>query len=602
MDDAAPDREAPSLAGDLAGSIRRQWIQRQRDSGSFRDRVIEEYGQRGRDTYGEAMLGSALMLAGERLGDEAASTAGLRAIEMAIKTRRGLAPKRLPQQIARMLPRLKGGMYPFSMVGVFDYLSIDPESISAVGEGRQRLADLSRAEIDRSGPLDTRLIDRKRDLNRMVLELLVLKSLESVRRRPTGDAADPSSGSRELDLRISRWCEASLGTSSRSDPCAVLLSDSPDKPLAYHAFTSGNLARLIRHFRPGQRNRLEELLRRAVRASRGIANPVGDLAWSGRTTMLSWTLAYSAYAALAAANTPDCAEEEAEENRRFAGAQLQRLASAYLTDADGPSSGDLSLVPALTDAPESACEALDPYAAEASYAGTTLLALEWAARESGESPSTPGASSWSLELDGSITEATSLRADQLWVGLRGQRSSERIEPRYDLGAVAAQQLVDGEWRWLLHPRPRLCDLRHRSWLQLLEGADPVLPLGRSLERVGSEVIQAVEFPGAAVDGSIPLVQIESRAAGRGGIEFRIDRASHPLQLVFWLPESPLEHDEGSIRVGEVLLRVSGAPAISTGETVAGSTHPALMPLVFVFEPGEGILELELTISPRYRKR
>ncbi|MFM8527124.1 MAG: hypothetical protein ACKOBH_03270, partial [bacterium] len=545
---------------------------------------------------GEAMLGSALLAAGGRRFDEIVSRSGLRAVEFAIRTRRGFAPKRLPASVARLLPALKGGLYPFSMVGILDFLANGEVSSAQPAEIRNGVERVARHEIRRAGPLDTRLIDRRRDTNRMVLELLVLKSLESVRQLDVVRSEAPSAGQGTVDPLIETWSGEALRESEGGRRSMALISDRPDQPNAYHAFTAGNLARMIRYFEPDRRADLEELLRRAVRMSRALSTPDGDLAWAGRTTMLGWTLSYTAYAALAAANTPECDSGEAAESRGFAALLLDRLRDCYLPGASDTSHDRLCLVPALQESPDAAATALDPDAAEISYSGTTLLGLEWAAGESGGEQTGPTDLVQPLPTETPLRALATVRTDQLWFGVRGQVSTQRAEPRYDLGPVAASQRTNAGWQWLLHPRPRAVLPEHRSWLQLIDRGRPVPPRGHSFKRSGSTIEQEVIFTRASDESSCSGLRLVTEPSSDcNGMRIELEGFKRPLQVIFWLPDASIEHEGSLVRAGEVELACTARPSVSQGEVVAGSTCAHLAALRLVFQPSSAQVSIDLRL-------
>ena len=589
MSDApAPTALAASLADRIAGA----WVERQLESGAFPDAIAERFGPRGRDTYGEAMLGGALLLSGRRTAESRLTRSGLGAIDHAIRTRRGFAPKKLPSPLARLVPRLRGGMYPFSMIGIVDSW-IECDEFSALeDEIDPRLARNIRREIDRAGPLQTRLIDRHRDRNREFLEMLLMRSLDC---ESSGHPA-----AEEIEASIDTWCDLLLSESgSNGDGFpAALLSDIPDQPQAYHAFTSGNLARLIRRSAPGTRPKLEELLRRSVRASRLLVSPDGDLAWAGRTTMLAWTLPHAAYAALAAANTPDCDPAEASENRGFAADLLERLQSEYVIESQVPGGSDLALVPALEDPADAGPGLIDEYAAEVSYSGTTLLGLEWVAAEpdgSHREPS-PAPIQGLLRVGSTAPVLGSVRSEDLWFGLRGQRSTERTDPRYDLGPVAAKERTESGWHWLLPPRPRLVPADMRSWIQIRRDDELVLPISDSTESVDGGIEQRISFINGGSSSTDHLI-VRYAPSPASSLRISIQGPRPQLQLIFWLPGDRVEAGSDGLLLGEMRLVCSDDPSVSRGDVVSSSTHAELTPFVLLFDPGDRPLMLDLALSP-----
>lgn len=587
-----------ALAASLADRIAESWVERQLESGAFPDAIAERFGLRGRDTYGEAMLGGALLLSGRRTAESRLALSGLRAIDYAIRTRRGFAPKRLPSRVARLVPRFRGGMYPFSMIGIVDSWIECDEFSAFESEIDPRIVRDIRCEIDSAGPLQTRLIDRHRDRNRTFLEMLLVKSLDCVSSLHPGAAG--------IDASIDTWCDLTLAESgSNGDGFpAALLSDVPDQPQAYHAFTTGNLARLIRRSAPGSGPKLEELLRRAVRASRLLASPDGDLAWAGRTTMLAWTLPFAAYAALVAANTPDCDPAEASANRGFAADLLERLRGEYVIEPQASGEPSLALVPALSDPAGAGQGVIDEYAAEVSYIGTTLLGLEWVAAEPAGThrESSPTPIQGLLRVGSTEPVLGSVRSEDLWLGLRGQRSTERTDPRYDLGPVAAKERTESGWRWLLPPRPRLVPPDMRSWIQIRRGGELVLPISDSTESVDGGVEQRISFPNDG-DSSTDHLSLQYAPSPASGLRISIQGPRPRLQLVFWLPGDRMEPASDGLLLGKVLMRYSDQPSVNRGDLVSSSTHAELTTFVLLFEPGDRPLTLDLLTAqsePRSR--
>jgi hypothetical protein len=312
--------------------------------------------------------------------------------------------------------------------------------------------------------------------------------------------------------------------------------------------------------------------------------------------MLAWTLSYTAYAALAAANTPECDSGEAAANRGFASLLLDRLRNCYLPEAADTGHDRLSLVPALRESPLAAATALDPYAAEIPYAGTTLLGLEWAAAERGGEQTEPRDLAQPLPTETPLPGLTTVKTDQLWFGVRGQISTQRVEPRYDLGPIAASQRTSAGWQWLLHPRPRVVPPEHRSWLQLIDRGRPVLPRSSSFRRSENVIEQEVSFPGTAGESSGPGLRLGTGPASDGdGMRIELDGFRQPLQVIFWLPDASIECDASLIRAGGVELACSAAPSVSQGEVVAGSTCAHLSALVLVFPPSAEQVSIDLRL-------
>jgi hypothetical protein len=594
---ASPQRRSAAAgsveAGNLADRISAYYTRSQEADGSFPDYVTDRLGPVGRNTYGPGMIGGALVLNGVRKGRQKTIRAGLRSIDYALKTRSGLDRV---VALAAGAGRRRTFEYPFSLLPMIEaWHALEPA-------GRPGTAGVP---IRRHGPIRRRMsreiawlrpIPRIADpnrwsqgQNRILLERLAWAEVLAARIRPPRTGRTPVLRRRVVTRAgISRfmswWLDGrpawkSAGDDGNAD--RLLVSDSPDWPLAYHALSSALLARMIAFSPRAQRARLGTALRAAVQTSGLLVAPDGDLAYSGRSTLQPWTLSTAAYAALVAARLPGVPSAEANADRALGRALIARLADSYVTN-----DGRVMLTPSMLSDPARGIDALDSYAAEVSYAGLTLLGLEWAARESdrltGAAP--PLNEVWGRQGPASFF---ALRAAGLWTVLKGTRGAE-ADRRSDLGPIAAKQVkTSGEWEWVIPPRPGGAVAGPGSWLALdtSNGAlPPVTPTVARTRIEGRFALQTIVFPDPSGQAGTTEIGFTYSEASCGGLSIGFAAISDRLEMNLWLPGNDLVTDEVGVSAGGVRVEPSRQAEITVFEAVPGPANPDLTPVTLTFGP------------------
>jgi hypothetical protein len=541
---------------------------------------VARTGPSGRNAYGPAMLGGSLVLNGLRNGNERVARAGFRSIGYGIRSRFGLS--RLSAGKNRTRPTFE---YPFSMLPLVEAHRSWASRRSTPIRPSRGLARMVRRELRQSAPLPAgvdslRLSDGE---NRVTLERLIwLEVVESGLKPLPGKSGRGTILARPGAFRGSavRWMrrvissKPDFSSDDRPDPMSSL-SDPPNWPPAYHALTSALLARFGRLAPPSLRPVVWSKLRRAVRYSRLTSSPAGDVAYMGRSTLQPWTIAMTAYAALVASGSPGIGGYEAARNKAFAGQLLDHLESEYLKPG-----GRVMLSPAVARDQARGVQALDTYAAEVSYAGLTLLGLEWASRyDSPDGAWQQAGSTLVTSADPSRTRGF-IRSSRLWAAVRGVRTPDG-DRRGDAGPVAALQKVDGEWLWLVPPRPRdqmPFGNSPSSWLVVRSGDGRTLrPLVTSTARQGDRISQRISF---GSDGFVAPDQLDVSyaPAGCGGLSYGIAAYPKPIEVELWMPEAPSAGERDSFPAGDITLDTSRTVSVSTGPEQPGFSHPSLTPV------------------------
>jgi hypothetical protein len=234
----------------------------------------------------------------------------------------------------------------------------------------------------------------------------------------------------------------------------LLLSDPPDKPLAYQGLSIGLYARAM-DMLGGAGTSAEFTLRRALEASWRLTAPDGDLSYFGRNQEEAFTLAATAYGARVAQGISSTSSARSARYEALALRALQRLRQVHL---GGPAG--IWPVPATAIDEEKSREAID-HGGYAPYGGLALMFLDLLADM--ESPSGSHASEIYSDRGGTaiLGRGESLfaaeRIGKLWLAVRAGPSLDRpTDVRYDGGLVRAKhQNSDGQWFDLIPTRPRL---------------------------------------------------------------------------------------------------------------------------------------------------
>jgi hypothetical protein len=392
------------------------WPARQRADGTFRE-YIRGHDPRNADDYGEAMLGYALLQVGIRDGDDTLVRAGLRALthdarvpdadepirmfrNMAIVSAYNLARVHIPDhpEFARVRPSWERRLRQVRVSRLRPHIKVTNKALIEAVE----VLELARSGIDSDVP-------------------------GSVLRDP---AAAVRLVQRLLDGRL-----PSVATGA-----GTLIGDAPDFPPAYHALSTGFVARAIELLGDRAPQSARRLLDQAVAASSALAGPDGDLAYTGRSQEQIWALSLTAYAAERALR-PAVADRAIDRLRRY--------------HRGGPAA--FAITPSLTGDLAGGSRGVDRYASAVQYTGLGLVGLNWA--HGAVAPGDPAAGI-GADADGSRvigrgrSGLATVRAGDVWFAVR-QAPGGDGDLRYDFGLVALKvRAADGAWSDLLPIRPR----------------------------------------------------------------------------------------------------------------------------------------------------
>lgn len=665
---AAPTKQPAQISGvsaqakNLALWVAGPWPARQDSKGDFQDYVLraDPATAKNRDTYGPAMLGAALWKIGALYHKPVLLKAGIRSASYALNSKAGMQA-RDPKYNQSSRPA--GYAYPFSMLALADAWNTTHRALSrsyAFSQLNSNLVDWFRRSMPIIAPTEAQRPSNQVLVERTMWQMLLAGGLTS--RNTNHILGARSVYQKKIYSWVDSWFRANSFNRSLfgGSDSVYMLSDAPSWPHAYHAFSLGLLARLYYWSSPGRRAQLVGYIREGVRASRLLSSPAGDVAYAGRSTMMPWTLAMTAYAAMTVANDPSTLLPEAAQDRAFARLLLHRLRTLYIR-----SDGTLWLDPAMRQDVKQAVRSLDPYARATAYTGLTLLGLSWIAGTPDGPASSPGL------LDGTVGNRVNgslavLRNSRLWLGVRGSRfhfasDDPNRDPRYDWGPMAAQQLSGGAWQWLIPVRPPHATDRRISWMKGWRGsrwawADtqtlprpsvaPTVTLSRSLTPRGK--VQHVSHTGSAsTSGWVSGVAAAARAvvaqntpaqpqaAGRklevlardgavsglghkitfiglhaadkgvvysqalcGGLRIDIDRMDDldQLETAFWLPDGSRQSVPGGFRVAGVKVTANQSFQVSSGSSFPSSTHRRVRSQILRFENPDRHLRIELCLG------
>ena len=256
----------------------------------------------------------------------------------------------------------------------------------------------------------------------------------------------------------------------------LILSDPPDNPLAYQGFSVGFYARALREMGPYDSPGARMALRSAVNASLDLTAPDGDLAYFGRSQEEGWALAATANGAATAARVAGSRRADDRAYRALADRVLKRLSAAYGVGPEG-----MYIVPALRTDMKRGARGLDINAGAPSFAGITLMNLNWALQDLPRRTRRGRIGS-----DGDGTTALSqgesrfavVRRGPVWFAVRRSRSLRRgYDLRYDFGLIALKVRKDGSWSDVLRLRPRRLNGADSAGPSLITAQGRALPYG-----------------------------------------------------------------------------------------------------------------------------
>jgi hypothetical protein len=346
----------------------------------------------------------------------------------------------------------------------------------------------------------------------------------------------------------------------------LLLSDPPDKPLAYQGLSIGLYARAMDTIGGGGTS-AEFTLRRALEASWRLTAPDGDLSYFGRNQEEAFTLAATAYGARVAQGIGSTSSASSARYEALALRALQRLRQVHV---GGPAG--IWPVPATAIDAEKSESAID-HGGYAPYGGLALMFLDMLADM--ESPSDSHAGEMYSDHGGTaiLGRGESLfaaeRIGKLWFTVRAGPSLQRpTDVRYDGGLLRAKrQNSDGQWFDLIPTRPRLP----------IDGSDSAGPL-IVRDGSGTAVFDGSRIRAHGKEG-IGMVGNFRTLRGSPGITRRADERFRPIdcgvQVAF------PAHD-GEVLEYSVYLRDTGhvergdGKVSSDGTTVSASPKPHIV--------------------------
>jgi hypothetical protein len=266
----------------------------------------------------------------------------------------------------------------------------------------------------------------------------------------------------------------------RRGQSTFLISDPPDYPLAYQGLAMGFYAEAIRMLGPAASADARATLRKAANASWLFAAPDGATGYAGRSMEESWAQAGTALGATVAAERPGASPGLRARYRALADSALTRLRDAY-----GPLPGrGYAFVPSLAIHPRLGARALEPYAGSPSFAGLTLVQLNWLLEEmpggARAASRIAAASNFGTKLSRGQSEFATVRRGRNWFAVRAGQSRTRYpkDLRYDFGLIAFKRATRGEWEDVIPLRPLTWQLRDSAGPVLKRGGLRGLPWGQ----------------------------------------------------------------------------------------------------------------------------
>jgi hypothetical protein len=460
----------------LATDIARPWPATQTSEGNFpdyTDGLTPRSETNGPGTrYGDAVLGLALVQHGLRRGNQRFIDAGIQAVTWAVRyDRRGLQQKK-PSVFES-----------YAVAAAYNLVRRRIPRHPTFVRTRRSWVEYMR----HIRPVSTilRTPNTRRFSNHYLIEALSVLELRRTGVRASSRLALLGPGfpravrifRRMINVGIPRAART-RGQRRRGLP-TFLISDPPDYPLAYQGLAMGFYAQAVRLLGGRASRAARSTLRRAANASWLLAAPDGATGYFGRSMEESWAQSGTALGAEVAAQRGRASGTERARYRALAHSALARLRDAY---GDGPRG--YAFIPALRLHGALGARALEPYAGAPSFAGLTLLNLNWLLEEMPADP--PRSALFSAREGGTKlsrrrSEFAVARAGRNWFAVRaGQSLSRHPEDlRYDFGLIALKRGGFGSpWRDLIPLRPLTHGRRDSAGPILYRGRAKGYPWGR----------------------------------------------------------------------------------------------------------------------------
>jgi hypothetical protein len=461
----------------LAESIARPWPAVQTSEGNFPD-YTDGLTPRSRTNgpgtrYGDSVLGLALIRQGLRTHDQRMIDTGVQAVAWATRIER------------RPLQQKKPSVFEsFAVAAAYNIVRRRiPQHPTFV-----RTKRAWRRYILHIKPVSTilRIPNTRRFSNHYLVEALEVFELRRTGIR-TGDPhalVGPGFGrayriyKRLINSTIPAVARRK-GQTRRGLP-TFLISDPPDYPLAYQGLAMGLYGQAVRELGGGASRAARQTLRRAANASWLLSGPDGDVGYFGRSMAESWAQSGTALGAETAARRGRASSGLQARYRALRDVTLGRLRDAY---GDGPRG--YAFIPALRQHGALGARALEPYAGAPSFAGLTLLQLEWTLDEmTGNRPTSAVASAHGLgtSLSRGESKFAVVRRGRNWFAVRAGQSLHRYpnDLRYDFGLIAFKRGGFGRpWRDIIPLRPYTYRHRDSAGPVLRRGGVNGLPAGRT---------------------------------------------------------------------------------------------------------------------------
>ena len=462
----------------LASEIADPWPALQQPAGNlpdFTDGLTPRSQTNGPGTrYGDSVLGLGLIQHGLRTGDERMIDAGVRAVAWSVRIDRRPLQQKKPSVFESWAVAAAYNL-------VRHRIPRHPTFVRTKNAWRRHILHIK--------PVSTilRKPNTRRFSNHYLIEALEVFELRrtGIRTRDRAALVGPGFGRayRIYKRMVNRGIPA---LSRRKDQrrrgqSTFLISDPPDYPLAYQGLAMGFYAEAIRMLGPAASADARATLRKAANASWLFTAPDGSTGWFGRSMEESWAQAGTAHGATVAAERPGASAGLRARYRALAERTLERLAGAY-----GPLPGrGYAFVPSLAIHPRLGARALEPYAGSPSFAGLTLVQLNWLLEEmpTGDRPTgrIAAASDFGTKLSRAQSEFAVVRRGRDWFGVRAGQSRTRYpkDLRYDFGLVAhKRRSPSGRWRDVMPLRPLTWQLRDSAGPVLKRGGLRGLPWGQ----------------------------------------------------------------------------------------------------------------------------